>query len=81
MSDCVSYCGVLLHRSVWNEIQRDAYNPNDYPKTYFCKICGHRHRYSSKAGFLHNPDIPLAVKWERTKEGVRGSTPTMRNEE
>ena len=49
-------------RKIWNEMQRDAYDPDDQPKTYFCNICGHRHRFKSKVGFLHNPDITLETK-------------------
>ena len=58
----------MITRQQWNEMQRDAYDPDDEPKTYYCEICGHRHRYKSKRGFLHNPDIPLWLKEEYAKE-------------
>lgn len=64
--------GINYSRKTWNEMQRDAYDPDENPKTYYCELCGHRHRFKSKVGFLHNPDITLEVKsrlsesWGRT---------------
>ena len=52
----------MMTRGRWNEIQRDAYDPDDEPKTYYCKLCHHKHRYQSKIGMLHNPNIPLWLK-------------------
>ena len=59
----ISYCGVKLTRKTWDEMQRDAYDPKNEPKTYFCEVCNHRHRYQSEIGFLHNEKIPIEIRF------------------
>ena len=58
----IEYCGIKYSQETWNEMQRDAYDPDDYIKTYYCFKCQHKHRISSKIGFSHNPIIQEHVK-------------------
>ena len=62
----INYCGVNFTRKTWNEMQRDAYDPKDSPKTYFCKECGHKHWTHSKIGRNHL--IPKRLRGSASQE-------------
>uniref|UniRef100_A0A6M3M7A8 Uncharacterized protein n=1 Tax=viral metagenome TaxID=1070528 RepID=A0A6M3M7A8_9ZZZZ len=58
---------VYYPRHVWNEMQRDAApTPDEWPKTYFCKECGHKHWTHSKIGRNHL--IPKRLRGSASQE-------------